>query len=133
MSLPRQPGRMTRASSARKSERQRPKLSFTYTAGMPASLARILSARMARAAASARSSMASAPSKSKALIMSMMRSATRASSPASARRPALLARERGIERRRERGLAAHQRFPGELQAFALALGHELQSLGADGE
>src|ERR1043166_2172768 len=100
---------------------------------MPAALARALSARMARAAASARSSMPSAPSKSNALIMSMMSSATRASSGALPCRSALLAREGGIQRSRERRLAAHQRLPGELQALALAFGDELQAFGAEGQ
>src|SRR5204862_4649810 len=70
---------------------------------------------------------------SKVLIMSMIRSAARASSGALPCRSRLLARERGIERGGERGLAAHQGLPRELEPFSLALRHELQPLGADGQ
>src|SRR5205814_7807630 len=114
-------------------ERQVPKLSFTYTAGIPARFARRLSERMARAAVSARDIIEVAPSNSNVLIMSMIRSAARASSGALPCRSRLLARQRGIERGGERGLAAHQGLPRELEPFSLALRHELQPLRADGQ
>src|SRR3954449_7130735 len=60
---------------------------------MPADFARRFSARMARAAARARPSIRRAPSNSKALIMSMMRSAARASSGALPCRSGLRARD----------------------------------------
>src|SRR3954462_10764024 len=63
---------------------------------MPADLARRLSARMARAAAWARRSIRRALLKSKALIMSMIRSAARASSGALPCRSGLPRRELGI-------------------------------------
>src|SRR6185369_6559382 len=93
--------------------------------------ARRLSAAVARAAARARGSMVRAPSNSKALIMSMISSATRHSSGALPWRSCVLAAERGIERRSERCLAAHQRIPAELVALALAFRHEFQPLGRD--
>src|SRR6185503_4572196 len=85
--------------------------------GSRAAAMRALRATMARAARSARGSRRPAPSKSKALIMSMIRSA--------------LAAERGIQRAREGGLAADERLPRELEALALALGHELDAFGAE--
>src|SRR2546423_13542342 len=85
---------------------------------------------MAFAAARARGSMASAPSKSKALIMSMMSRAIALSSGALPWRSPFLALGRGIERRGETRFAAEQRFPGELDAVAPAFGDELKALGA---
>src|SRR5687768_17902685 len=81
----------------------------------PARRARCLSRAMARAARRARGSSRSPPSKSKALIMSMTRRA-------------LVGLERGIQGGGQRRLAAHKRAPGELQALALALGHQLEAI-----
>src|SRR5438105_2769489 len=100
---------------------------------MRATRARRLSAATARAAARARGSIAFAPTKSNALIMSMMSNATRESSGALPCRSPRLARDRGIQGSSEGRLAADQRLPGELEPVALAFRHELESLGADGQ
>src|SRR5690606_14765290 len=41
--------------------------------------------------------------------------------------------QRGLQGGSQRGVAADQVGPGQLQPLALALGHQLQALGADGE
>ncbi len=61
----------------RKSLRQRPKLSFTYTTGTPASRARSASLAMRSAAGLAAASSCSASGKSKGLMTSMSSSAAR--------------------------------------------------------
>src|SRR3954468_13832244 len=69
--------------------------------------------------------------------MSMMSSATRHSSGAAPCRSlaprSFLSLERGIERGSERRFAVDERIPAELLALSLALRHELQPLGRDGE
>src|SRR5215210_4950025 len=75
MAAPARLGSLHAATIVLKSERQRPKLSLTYTTGTPARWARSRSRAMRRAEASARRANADPPGKSKRLMTSMRRSA----------------------------------------------------------
>src|SRR5687767_13878289 len=99
--------------------------------GTPACFARRRRAAVAFAADNACGKSRSPPSNSRSLIQSMRSSATGLLSGAAPCRSLFL--DRGIERSRKRGVAADERLPRELQAIALALGHELQPLRADGQ
>src|SRR3954471_20289156 len=98
--------------------------------GTPAARARRFNRAMARAAARARGSMARAPGKSNALIISMMSNAVRALSGALPRR---LASDRGIQCGGKRCLSADERLPTELEPVALALRYELEPLRTDSQ
>src|SRR6185503_5696936 len=97
--------------------------------GTPACLARRRSAAVAFAAAKACGKSRSDPSNSRSLIQSMRSSATGDLSGAAPWRSLFL--ERGIEGSGERGVAADEVLPCNLDAVALALGHDLHALGAD--
>src|SRR5687767_1165267 len=99
--------------------------------GTPACLARLRNAAVAFAAFSACGKSRAPESNSRSLIQSMRSSATALLSGAAPCRSLLL--DRGIERRGERGVAADQGFPGELQAVALAFRHELHAGRVDGQ
>src|SRR5688572_18371036 len=99
--------------------------------GTPASLARLRSAAVAFAALSACGKSFAPESNSRSLIQSMRSSATALLSGAAPCRSLLL--DRGIERGSERGVAADQGFPGELEPIALALRHELHARRVDGQ
>src|SRR5947207_15875733 len=92
---------------------------------MRAARARRLSAATARAAARARGSIAFAPAKSNALIMSTMSNA--------ACRSRGLAPDRGIPGSGQCRFTAYRRLPAELEPGWLAFRRELQPLGAGGQ
>src|SRR3954467_12908485 len=100
--------------------------------GTPACLARVRRAAAARGAGRARVSNFSPPRNSMSLIQSMSNRTTGHWSGALPFRlfcfgnSASVGGDRGIERRRQRRLAADQSGPGEFEPVALAFQHELQ-------
>src|SRR5688572_32477942 len=97
--------------------------------GMPARFARLRSSAVARAASRACGRSRSPPSNSRSLIQSMSSSATRHLSGAAPCRSLPL--ERGMEGGCERGVAADERLPCQLDSFAPSFGNELHAGGAD--